>query len=283
MRRVVLVFLVAAPTLLRGQALSDQKPLAFEVASVKANNSGGFAKEIGPAPDGHFHATNVPPRDLIAFAYGISQDSSSFRIIGQPKLVDDDRYDINAKVAGAWTIDQMREMVRTMLSERFRLVAHRETREVPTYALVVASDKASRLRRSHVDQAACEARRAAIQRRDPVPPPVPGVPICGTGRTNPGTITAIGFSIESLSTSLGRFVDRLVTNNTNLTGLWDFELTWTPEQVPQVSPGVPPVNVDPSGPSIFTALQEQLGLKLEATRGVVDVLVVDRVDRPTPD
>jgi len=175
-------------------------------------------------------------------------------------------------------------MVRTMRADRFKLVAHRETREMPIYLLVVASERARRLHRSHVDQAACEARRAAIQRREPVPPPVPGgVPICGTGRTNPGTITAIGFPIESLSTSLGRFVDRVVTNNTKLSGLWDFELTWTPDQLPQLPLGTPPINVDPNGPSIFTALQEQLGLKLESTKGPVELLVIDHVEKPTPD
>jgi uncharacterized protein (TIGR03435 family) len=283
MRRWFALVLFAAPVLLHGQA-PEQKPLTFEVASVKANTSGGFAKEIGPAPDGHFHATNVPPRDLIAYAYGISQDSTSNRIVGAPKLVDDERYDVNAKVTGAWTPDQMREMVRAMLMDRFKLAAHRETREMPMYALVVASENAPRLRRSHVDQAACEARRAAIQRREPVPPPVAGAPpICGSGRTNPGTITAIGFSIESLSSSLGRFVGRVVTNKTNLTGLWDFDLTWTPEQATQLAPGAPPIAIDPNGPSIFTALQEQLGLKLDSTKGPVDVLVIDHVERPTPD
>jgi uncharacterized protein (TIGR03435 family) len=261
-----------------------QKPPAFEVASVKVNNSGTFAKEIGPAPDGRFHATNVPARDLIAFAYGISQDSTAVRIVSAPRWVDDERYDVNAKVSGAWTPDQMREMVRAMLTDRFKLAAHHETRDMPMYALVVVSEKASHLRRSQVDQAACEARRAAIQRREPVPPPVPGaIPICGTGRTNPGSITAVGFPIESLSSSLGRFVDRVVTNDTRLTGLWDFELTWTPEQPPQVPPGAPPINVDLNGPSIFTALQEQLGLKLDARKGRVDVLVIDHVERPTPD
>jgi len=287
MRCWLVLLLVATPALLHGQ-----QPVAFEVASVKANTSGGFAKEIGPAPDGRFHATNVPPRDLIAFAYGIPQDSTSVRIVGAPKLIDDERYDVNAKVTGAWTTDQMRQMVRSMLSDRFKLVAHREMRDMPIYALVVTSDKPPRLRRSQVDQAACDARRAAIQRREPVPPPVPGAPpICGAGRTNLGAITGTGFSIESLSTSVGRFVDRVITNKTNLTGLWDFELTWTPDNLPARAPGTPQdqpvtingVGIDPNGPSLFTALQEQLGLKLESTKGPVDVLVIDHVEKPTPD
>ena len=285
-RPAILLFVLLAvgtPVLLRGQA-SDQKSLAFDVASIKLNSSGSVAKEIGPAPDGRFHATNSPPRDLIAFGYGISQDSAAVRIVSAPRWADDERYDVNAKVTGTWTPEQMREMVRAMLTDRFGLVAHRETREMPIYSLVVASATSTGLRRSQVDQSACDARRAAIRRREPVPPPVPSAaPICGSGRTIPGMITGVGFSIESLSASLGRFVDRVVANNTRLTGLWDFELRWAPEQLPNVAPGAPPVNVDPNGPSIFTALQEQLGLKLESTRGPIDILVIDHVARPTPD
>jgi len=279
----LVIFALSTSVLVHSQ-VRDEKPVTFEVASVKVNNSGSFAKEIGPAPDGRFHATNVLARDLIAFAYGISQDATAVRIVSVPSSVDDERYDVNAKVTGAWTLDQMREMVRAMMTDRFKLVAHHETRDMPIYVLVVASEKAPRLRRSQVDQAACEARRAAIQRREPVPPPVPGaIPICGSGRTIPGAITAIGFPIESLSGSLGRFVDRVVTNDTRLTGLWDFELTWTPEQLPQVPLGAPPINVDLNGPSVFTALQEQLGLKLDSRRGPVDVVVIDHIERPTQD
>jgi len=102
-----------------------QAPLAFEAASVKLNKSGAFFREIGPTPGGRFAATNIPPRDLIAYAYGVPQDSATIRILGAPKWLDDERYDVRATVTGAWTIDQMREMVRTMLVDRFTLAAHR--------------------------------------------------------------------------------------------------------------------------------------------------------------
>src|SRR5262252_3751009 len=133
-RLALVVMLIAFGARVRAQS-ANQRPLAFEVASVKTNNSGSFAKEIGPAPDGRFHATNVPARDLIAFAYGISQDSTAVRIVSVPRWVDDERYDVNAKVSGAWTLDQMREMVRAMLTDRFKLAAHHETRDMPMYAL----------------------------------------------------------------------------------------------------------------------------------------------------
>jgi len=250
--------------------LAAQTPLSFEVASVKLNRSGDSRKQIGPAPGGRFIASNNTLRDLIPYAFRLPQAQAGFRIVGGPKWIDDDRFDIVASVNGTWTPPQMSEMLQTLLVDRFRLSAHRETRELPTYALVVTSQN-SRLRRSVVDQAACDARRAAIQRREPVPAPAPGAPpICGTGRTIPGSISAVGGSMDSLAMTLASFVGRVVIDRTAMSGLYDFELNWTAE-------------IDQNGPSIFTALQEQLGLKLESTRGPVDVIVIDRVDHPTED
>jgi uncharacterized protein (TIGR03435 family) len=247
--------------------IAAQAPLAFEVASIKLNRSADSRRQIGPAPGGRFLVTNTTLRDLLPYAYGLPQAQASFRVIGGPAWIDDDRFDITASVAGTWTPQQMSEMLRTLLADRFGLVAHRELREMPTYALVVASQP-RRLTRSAVDQAACDARRAAIQRREPVPPPVAGAPpICGTGRTIPGAIRAVGQTTDALATSLAPFVSRVVADRTQLEGLWDYELTWN----------------DPDGPSIFTALQEQLGLKLESTYGPVDVVVIDRVEHPKED
>jgi uncharacterized protein (TIGR03435 family) len=266
------------------QAGSGGTPLAFEAASIKPNTSGDWRRAMGPAPGGRFTATNVPSRDLIAYAYGISQDSVSFRIVGGPTWIDEDRFDVNAVVTGAWTPPQMREMVRTLMADRFRLATHAEAREMPTYTLAVVPNQPLLLRRSVVDETACQKRREAIQRRQPVPPPVPGAPpICGIARTIPGTITAVGGSMTSLASTLGQFVNRSVVDGTQQAGLFDFELKWTPDTMPQVPPDAPPLNIDPNGPSIFTALQEQLGLKLESARGPVDVIVVDRVEQPTPD
>jgi uncharacterized protein (TIGR03435 family) len=253
--------------------LAAQAPLSFEVASVKLNRSGDFRKQLGPAPGGRFLATNSTLRDLIPYAFGLPQSQAGFRIIAGPKWIDEDRFDITASVTGTWTPQQMSEMLRTLLSERFKLAAHHETRDLPTYALVVASPGRTRVRVSEIDQAACDARRAAIQRRDPVPPLAPGAkPICATGRTTPGSITAAGWTMDSLASALAPFVGRVVTDRTSLAGLYDFELGWATDPT-----------VDPDRPSIFTALQEQLGLKLESTRGAVDVVVIDRVEHPTED
>lgn len=257
--------------------------LAFEAASIKLNTSGDWRKSLGPAPGGRFLATNNALRALIAFAYGVDQSTAGFRIVGGPQWIDDDRFDVAAKVDGTWTPQQMSEMLRALLADRFTLAAHHETRELPVYALVAAAGGA-RLRRSEVDQAACDARRAAVQRREPVPPVPPGAtPVCGTGRTNPGAITAVGWTIDTLSSAVAPFVGRSVVDRSGLSGLFDFELTWTPDQSAQLPPDAPRITIDPNGPSIFTALQEQLGLKLESARGPVDVVVIDRVEHPTPD
>ena len=178
------------------------RPFSFDVTSVKVNKSGDWRKSLGPAPGGRFLATNNTLRDLIPFAYGLPQTTAGFRIIGGPKWIDEDHFDIAAKVDGTWTPQQMSEMLRTMLADRFKLSAHHETREMPTYALVMAKGPQAfgpHLRRSEIDEAACAARRAAIQRREPVPPVPPGAkPVCGTGRSVPG-ITAVGFSIDARS------------------------------------------------------------------------------------
>src|SRR5215471_1313176 len=115
-----------------------QPPASFEAASIKQNTSADWRKSIGPAPGGRFVATNNTLRDLIPFAFGVPQQMAGIRIIGGPQWIDEDRYDVTAKVDGAWTLPQMSNMLRALLADRFKLVAHRETREMPTYALVTA-------------------------------------------------------------------------------------------------------------------------------------------------
>jgi len=264
-------------------ASGAQAPATFDAASVKQNASGDWRQSIGPAPGGRFVAANKTLRDLLSFAFRVSQPMANIRIVGGPKWIDEDRYDVTAKTDGTWTPQQMSGMLRALLVDRFTLVAHRETRQLPTYSLMVAAT-GRRPRQSAVDQAACDARRAAAQRRQPMPPPAPGAaPICPTGRTVPGSITAIGWSMDALAETLSPWVSRVVVDRTQLRGLFDFEVAWTPDQPIQTPADAPPVAIDPNGPSIFTALQEQLGLKLESTRGPVDVVVIDSVERPKPD
>jgi uncharacterized protein (TIGR03435 family) len=270
----------------RAQAPAAQP--AFDVASVKPNASGDWRKSIGPAPGGRFLATNQTLRDLLPFAYGLPQMAAGIRIVGGPSWIDADRFDIVAKADGTPSPEQLGGMLRTLLADRFKLSAYRETREMPIYTLVMSRADGAfgpRLRRSEVSEEACAARRAAIRRREPVPPQEPGKPpVCGSGRTVPGRITAVGWSMEQLVNALMPFAGRVVLDKTGRVGSYDADLEWTPDQIPRPPPDDPdPPRIDPNGPSMFTALQEQLGLKLDAARGPVDVLVIDQVTKPTED
>src|SRR5215467_2236929 len=104
-------------------AVRAQAPLSFDAASVKLNTSADWRKSIGPAPGGRFVATNNTLRDLIPFAFGVPQQMAGIRIIGGPQWIDEDRYDVTAKVDGAWTLPQMSNMLRALLADRFKLVA----------------------------------------------------------------------------------------------------------------------------------------------------------------
>jgi uncharacterized protein (TIGR03435 family) len=261
----------------------------FEVASVKPNKSGEPFVRIGNQPGGRFTATNVPLRLLIRNAYQI-QD---FQLIGAPDWVSSDRFDIVAKAEGevppaapGGPPGPIQFMLRALLAERFNLKMHSERRELPIYALILARSDGklgAQLRPAAVD---CAALQAGRRGGPPLAPPQPGERLpCGI-RVGPGQLTGGSMPISQLATLLAPFVQRVVVDRTGLTGNFDFDLTWTPDQIPQ---GPPPAGapllppVDPNGPSILTAVQEQLGLKLDSTKGPVDVLVVDRVEQPTPD
>jgi uncharacterized protein (TIGR03435 family) len=275
----------------REQASSEPAP-RFEAASVKQNRSGDFRHGLGPAPGSRFTATNVPLKDLIAFAYGVPNARATLQIVGGPKWLDTDRFDVNA-VAAAGTISpgQAGLMVRALLEDRFELQAHRATRDLPLYHLVLDRRDGrlgTRLRPSGID---CVARRAARSRgavagtptapQGPPPGPTTIRPICGL-RLNPGRIAGDAVPLAPLAESLGSFVERVVVDQTHLDGYFDIDLEWTPDRVvlPDVRPDVPP---DPTGPGIFTAIREQLGLRLDRATGPLDVVVIDSVEALTPD
>ena len=186
----------------------------------------------------------------------------------------------------------MNLMLQALLEDRFQLRLHRESRELPLYVLTfTTTDRrlGPRLTPTTVDCA--EILATLYPATGPAPPRpsfVPGqAPPCGsTG--GPGQILAQGMTMAQLASNLSSRVNRVVVDKTGMTGNFDLHLEWMPDQVQGPGtlgalPGAPPPSPDTQGASIYTALQEQLGLKLESTRGPVDVLVVDRVEPPTPD
>ena len=267
----------------------------FEVASVKANKSGDNRMGIGFQPGGRFRATNVPLRELISAAYGTPQPLPAFQISGGAKWIESERFDVVAKAPGDpqpgpnGPPPEMFLMLRSLLAERFRLVVHREAKEMPVYALVLARADGKTGPQLHPSTTDCAAMMAAIRARGgPPPPPAAGERMpCGM-RMFPGNLSGGASTMAQLSNVLARFVNRTVVDRTGLTGAFDLDLQWTPDQMPQgrgdPPPGLPPLPaVDPNGPSIFTAVQEQLGLKLESTKAPVDVLVIDRAELPVED
>jgi uncharacterized protein (TIGR03435 family) len=293
MRRPILIGAACTafviPAFLLGPSLAAQQETAapqFEVASVKPNKSGDNRVMIGIQPGGRVNASNVALRMLLRQAFNV-QD---FQIVGGPDWIGTDRFDVIAKApegdGGEISQDRLRLMLRALLVERFKLAFHNETRDVPIYALVKARPDGKlgpNLAPAAVD---CTARG----RRGGGPPPAPPQPgqkmecgfMIGFGRMNVG-----GMPIGQLAQALSQQLGRVVLDKTELAGAYDFELTYAPEALGG-GPGGPLVNGapppgDPNAPTLPTALQEQLGLKLDSQRGPVDVVVIDRVEQPTAD
>lgn len=236
----------------------------FEVATVKPNVSGERMVQLQIEPGGRFRAVNATLRMLIEDAYELKP----FQTSGAPGWLDSEHFDITAKAddsaPGPKDRDAMLPMLRALLEERFKLSLRKESKEMPIYALVVGKNGP-------------KFQKSEIPMPDPNAPPEPGRkgPMMRMGR---GQLSGQGTEIEFLVTALSRNLGRLVIDKTGLTGRYDFKLEWTPDPGQMPSSDVAPVE---SGPTIFTALQEQLGLKLEAQKGPVDVYVIDHVEKPT--
>jgi bla regulator protein blaR1 len=263
----------------------------FEVTSVKKSGPPGQGMMPFRLQGGRFSMGQMTVGNLITLGYGIQR----FQLVGGPAWMNSDRFDINAvsedvplQPTPPGVPNRMQLLVRSLLKERFALVTHKETRELPLSYLVLAREDGKlgeRLRPSTVD---CRALMAARGRGagPPEPPKFDEVPQCGM-RGGLGKIMAGSIAMANFATMLGSMLNRPVYDRTNLTGNFDIQLDYTPDQMPQIPPGVtlPPglTLPSPDGPSLNTALHEQLGLKLEATRGPVEVLVVDSLEQPMPD
>jgi uncharacterized protein (TIGR03435 family) len=254
---------------------------SFEVASVKVNRSSSPLVRLA-TPTGRLSAVNVTLRMLIRNAYQL-QD---FRMIGGPSWMDADRFDVEATAGASVTFDQVRAMERTLLDDRFHLKAHSETRELPIYVLSLARRDGKLGDQIKPSGAECLPMKPPAGAPPPPPPPAgptpTGAPLCPSMLMN-GNVSGRKLTIARLATTLALFVNREILDRTNLTGEFDLDLRYLPDQVPFVPPGAPPLPIDTNAPSLFTALQDQLGLKLESSRGPVDVLVIDSADKPTED
>ena len=277
--------------------------LAFEVASVKLSTGKQMALNVPLdageryTPTGGLFRADVPLWSYIQFAYKLwwPPEDQRKEIDRLPKWITNDRYNIEARAAGNPTKDQYRLMVRSLLADRFKLAAHFETHDVPVLAvtLATAGNLGPKLI-AHADGRACG---------DPTPSPGPAQaglirgeqsagpenfpPMCDSlvviRRANGTTLAGYrNVTMDLLAGSLSGIISlgRPLMDRTGLAGRFDFTLDWAPE------PGPPPVDApggasDPTGPTAVQALRDQLGLKLESARGPVQILVVDRVERPS--
>jgi uncharacterized protein (TIGR03435 family) len=267
--------IVFAACFAAGQTAPSQP--AFEVASIKPSNPEGGGMQIGVSPGGVFTAKNVTLKALIQQAYEVRD----FQISGGPGWLDTERYDITAKGQTGVSEDDVRKMtkeqrrrleeqllteVRSLLGDRFQLRVHQDTKDLPVFALAVAKGGAKL--KPAADGG--DAGGGLTLRR---------------GETGKWEMTGNRVPLASLVKILAKQVGRTVVDQTGLTGDYDFKMTFSPD-IGQQSPdpgdegGSRPA-VDADGPSIFSALQVQLGLKLDAQKGPVEVVVIDSVQKPS--
>jgi uncharacterized protein (TIGR03435 family) len=254
-------------------AASNAQQRSFEAASVKANRSGSTEIHFGMPGGGRFTVTNAPLREIIRDAYNIAD----FQIVEAPDWARVERYDIVAKADGSPEPGEMFAMMQTVLADRFKLKVRREKRELPVYELVRARADGSlgpRVRTSTTD---CVALLAAARQGTPLPPS--NRVLCGA-RGGPGKLTVGGMTMDQLAGILWPRVGRTVINRTGIEGSYDLDLDFAPAAPAGVQPPALDI-VGADAPSIFTAVQEQLGLRLESAKAPVDVLVVEHVERPS--
>lgn len=274
----------AIALLAAGLVIKAQMP-SFEVASVKPSDSTSPAPRAGPVirPE-QFHA-RAPIQLLVSLAYGVKPA----RISGWPEWTEGASYDVRANTGKPSTRDEVLVMLQTLLAERFSLKVHRETREMDIYALVVAKPGATGPKLQPV-AVNCETKKL-LDRSGPGLFAPDARPACGTNvRTirmvaGPSITTSkrAAVTMQQIAVSLEDGVGRPVINRTRLTGTFDTELTYVTENPP--GPFFPPPSrpqPPPDGVSLRDAIRQQLGLDLRSERGPVEFLIIDSIERPTP-
>ena len=257
---------------------------------------------MGMQPGGRLTMTNVPVRQMIVRAYQVQP----FQVFGGPSWITSDRFDITAKAPADATPPQLNEMLQTLLADRFKLKVRRETRQSDVFRLVKAradGKLGDALKPAAVDCAAARGRAAGAGPAGgaavAVPPgPRAGGPLAGPGGPGggcmmmmaPGRLQVGGQPISAFTNALANQLGRPVIDETGLAGAYDFTLTFMPDSGGRgLPPGPPPPGapelppIDPNAPALPTALQEQLGLKLESAKGPVEMIVIDSIDQPTED
>jgi uncharacterized protein (TIGR03435 family) len=246
---------------LNPKAMDPSANPAFDVATIKSSNPDEHRKFFRFSPD-HFEGVNETAADMITFSYGVHRN----QIVDAPAWTESEKFDISAKpdTEGRPSLAQWKTMVQKLLTDRFKLSFHRTQRELAVYVLAVGPAGA----------------KLAESQGDPK-----GLPGIGFQRRM-GDLSAFNVSIADFINFMTRNagLDRPILDQTGLTGKYDFKLSWTPDdaQSSSVAPDVPRPSDDTNpAPPLYTALQEQLGLKFSAAKALAEVLVIDHVEKPS--
>jgi uncharacterized protein (TIGR03435 family) len=269
---VAAAIILGAAGRLCGQAAN---PSAFEVASIRPNSDNG-PQRFNLFPQ--FTARNATLKDLFLLAY----DVKGFQVTGGPSWINSDRYDISAKMAdtpvpGRDAMMLQRRRLQLLLQDRFKLAVHHETRELPVYELTVL-------------KGGPKLAAPTCTEMDPKNPgPAPGKTImdtCGSSGFFKGRFEASAATTRDLAKALADLLGRTVVDKTGIKGTFHVVLTFATDDSTIRFPGGPadtdtPPAAGDAPPNIFTAIQEQLGLKLKSSKGLVDVIVIDHVGKPS--
>lgn len=271
---VVLAGLVTAASIVpRWIAFAqDRAQRTFDVVSVKPDNSGSDQIDLARPKGSRFVATNVSLRMLVKRAYKVKD----FELSGGPGWMNSSRFDISATTGRPGiTEPEFKTMLQALLTDRFKLRVHRETRPMPIYVLTPASGGPK----------PANPTGSCVEPQN-LTPDTPGV-ICGGFLMNNNLLEGRGISMEQFATALSNLLGRPVTDRTGYTGAFDLHLEFTFAGIAPLNGGgfgAPTLPADASNadsrPTIFTAIEKQMGLKLESQKGTDEVLVVDRAERP---
>jgi uncharacterized protein (TIGR03435 family) len=240
-------------------------PASFDAVAINPSAEVNLQRSsMGMSTGGHFHAENEPLHALIEWAY----DLKDFQVLGGPRWIESDRFDIRTTAGEDISVATVRTMLQALLEERFKLALHFDSRKVSVYELVVVPKE---LRLPPANNGSC----VTIDDQHPRQPTAQGAPrvhYCGNINMNPGTIMGYGIPVQQFVGALSSELGRSVIDKTGLVGKFEIQLAFAPVDAPS----------DADAPSIFTALQEHLGLRLQRATAPVKVLIVDSAETPSP-
>ena len=238
-------------------------PAAFEVASVKQNKSGDKGYSLPPPVGGRLLLMNVPLSMLVEYAYHL-QD---FEVTGTRGWMVSERYDVDAKADGKTTEDEARRMLQSLLADRFKLKVHKEPKDLPSYALTIA-------------KGGLKMKQSSGECPPPSENSTSQTPCGGFRLFQRRQLSGEKVPVAELRDILSTLTGRTIIDKTGLKGVFDISLKWTPDEVLAVGAEAGAAD-GPSDGSLFSALQEQLGLRLESQKGSIQILVVDAAEKPS--